>query len=205
MKLNIYTISHPITQLLSSNIQNTNFQSHANKHMWKQLGLLLTYETIRNWIKIYKLKIKQINIIKEFKIFDPKESYIIIANITMDLGLVQETRDLLPRCTISLIDFNKNNSSCLIDSNFSHIPKKIDLSTKIIIIKKYINVEYLLKLMEYLTNIKRIHINRIRIICIICEDSKLITISRKYPQLNIYTTQITSDVHIDTDNYLKKF
>nr|AYR05775.1 uracil phosphoribosyltransferase [Lithothamnion sp.] len=205
MKLNIYTISHPITQLLSSNIQNRHFQSDTKNHTWKQLGLFLIYETIRNWIKIYKLKIKQINIIKELKILDPKESYLVIANITIDLGLIQEAKDLLPKCSISLIDFNKNNPSFLIDSNFSYIPKKIDRSTKIIIIEKYINTEYFLKLMDYLTNIKKINIISIRLICIVCEDSKLITISHKYPQLNIYTTQITSNVHTETNNYLKKF
>lgn len=205
MKLNIYTISHPITQLLYSNIQNRNFQSHTQNYTWKQLGLFLIYETTRNWIKIYKLKIKQINTIKEFKILDPKESYLIIANVTIDLGVVQEARDILPKCTISLIDFNKNNSSFLIDSNFSYIPEKIDLSTKIIIIKKYIDIEYFFKLMDYLTNVKKINISQIRLICIICEDSKLINISQKYPQLTIFTIQITSNLDTDTNNYLKKF
>lgn len=205
MKLNIYTVSHPITQFLWSNIQNGNFQSHTENYTWKQLGLFLIYETTRNWIKIYELKIKQIYTIKELKIIDPKESYLVVANITIDIGVVQEARDILPKCNISLIDFNKNNSPSLIDSNFSYIPEKIDLSTKILIIKKYINIEYFLKLMDYLTKTKKVNTSRIRLICIICEDSKLIKISHKYPQLNIYTVQITSNLNTNTNNYLKKF
>nr|YP_010728887.1 uracil phosphoribosyltransferase [Lithothamnion corallioides]WEA77111.1 uracil phosphoribosyltransferase [Lithothamnion corallioides] len=205
MKLNIYTTSHPITQFLSSTVQNTKLQSHTKDHAWKQLGQFLIYETIRNWIKIYKLKIKQINMTKKFTILDPKESYIIMTNITMNLALIQEARDILPSCIISLIDFNKNHSSFLIDSNFSYIPKEIDQSTKILIVKTYINLEYFLQLMEYLINIKKINISHIRLICIICEENKLITISQKYPKLNIYTTQITNNLNIDPDNYLKKF
>ena len=205
MKLNIYTTSHPITQFLSSTVQNTKLQSNIKNHAYKQLGQFLIYETIRNWIKTYKLKIKKINITKEFTILDPKESYIVMINITMDLALIQEARYILPRCSISLIDFNKNNPCILLDSNFSYIPQHIDPSTKILIVDKHINIEYFVKLMDYLIETKKIKISNIRVICIICEDNKLITISKKYPQLNIYTTQITSDLNIDTDNYLKKF
>ncbi len=56
MKLNIYTISHPITQFLSSTVQNTQLQSDIQNHTWKQLGQFLIYETIRNWIKNLQAK-----------------------------------------------------------------------------------------------------------------------------------------------------
>ncbi len=128
-----------------------------------------------------------------------------MTTVKMDPALIQEARYILPRCSISLIDFTKNNQYFLLDSNFSYIPQQINQSTKILIIKDYINTEYFLKLMDFLINIKKIKISQIRVICIICEDSKLIRISKKYPQLSIYTTQITSDINVDRDNYLKKF
>nr|YP_010728759.1 uracil phosphoribosyltransferase [Phymatolithon calcareum]WEA76912.1 uracil phosphoribosyltransferase [Phymatolithon calcareum] len=205
MKLNIYTTSHPIIQVLSNTIQNTNLQSNTKNQTYKQLGLFLIYETIRNWLRIYKLHIKQINIIKEFVIIDPKESYIMMTDINMNLAFIQEVSYILPNCNLSLINFSKTNTTNLIDSNFSYIPTQINESTKIIVIKKYIDVEYLLKLMDYLINVKQINIKQIRLTCIICEENKLVKISQKYPELRIYTTQVKNNLSKDPNNYLKKF
>ena len=65
MKPNIYTISHPLIQLLSNNRENKQPKSLINHIFSKQLGQFLIYETSRDWIGTYKLKIKQIDKIKE--------------------------------------------------------------------------------------------------------------------------------------------
>lgn len=197
MKLNIYTTSHPIIQFLSNTIQNTNLQYNTKNQTYRQLGLFLTYETIRDWLRIYKLHIKQINIIKEFIIIDPKESYIIMTDINMDLAFIQEVSYVLPNCSISLINFSKTNTDNLTDSNFSYIPTQINEATKIIVIKKYIDVEYLFKLLYYLTNIRRMNIGQIRLTSIVCEENKLVKISQKYPELRIYTTQVKNNLNKD--------
>nr|YP_009541663.1 uracil phosphoribosyltransferase [Synarthrophyton chejuense]AYR05672.1 uracil phosphoribosyltransferase [Synarthrophyton chejuense] len=198
MKLNIYTISHPITQLLFNQIQNLSIENNVKYHAFNKMGQFLIYETTRNWMKVYNLKIKTIDRIREYTIHNPNESYVIIANINNDLDLIQEAKYILPNCKISLIDFNKNIDSnyVLQDSNLSYIPKNINQLTKIIIASKNININNLIKVMDYLINIKNIKINQVRIMCIICESDQLITISQEYPQLNIYTTQIRNSQQI---------
>nr|YP_010471022.1 uracil phosphoribosyltransferase or UMP pyrophosphorylase [Synarthrophyton patena]UVF62851.1 uracil phosphoribosyltransferase or UMP pyrophosphorylase [Synarthrophyton patena] len=193
MKLNIYTISHPITQLLSNNIQNTKQEDSIYNQSLNQIGLFLLYETIRDWIKIYKLTVKQIYTTKEFLIHDSKESYIVMTNITINLEIIQKAKYILPNCNISLINFKKCQNSVFTDLNFSYIPKQIHPLTKIIIISHFINAKHIIKLMDYLTKIKNIKIYQVRLISIICESNKLITISKIYPKLNIYTTKIKND------------
>lgn len=205
MKLNIYTISHPIVQILSNEAQNTNLESNTKNQTYKQLGLFLIYETIRNWLKIYRLQIKQVNFVKEIVVIDPKESYIIMTDINMDLAFIQEASYIVPNCNIGLMNFNKTDTTNLMDSDFSNTLAQINESTKIIVINKYIDVENLSKLMDYLIIIKKIHTTQIRLTCIICEENKLVKISQKYPELKVYTTQVKDNLNKDPNNYLKKF
>ena len=192
MKLNIYTISHPIIQLLSNNRQNRKLKSQISHIFSKQLGQFLIYETSRDWISIYKLKIKQIDKIKELIINDKKESHIVMTNTTMNLDIIQQAQYILPNCEISLIYFNKDINYLLTDLNFSYMPNRISAFTKILIISNYISAKTFIKLMDYLIKNKNINIEQIRLISIICESTQLVKISKKYPKLNIYTTKIVS-------------
>lgn len=190
MKLNIYNISHPIIQLLSSKIQNTRLETYTKHYSLSQLGYFLIYETIRDWVKIYKLKIKQINRIKEIIVPNPNECYIILTNITSSLDLIYKAKDILPNCDISFINFNKKMQSSCNGSNFSYIPEHITPDTKFIIMNHYLKTDHIIKIVDYLTTIKKININQIRLTSIICENAELVKISKQYPQLSIYTTQI---------------
>ena len=187
MKLNIHIISHPIIQNLSSIIINQTSKSNINNNLsLKQLGLFLLYETIRNWIKTYKLTIQQISHKKEITIADPKESFIIISNTLKYLSLIQDTQFILPNSDLRLIEDNIHHK------NSFELPE-INLNTKIIIITDKIKPKYILNLLNYFLYKKNIQIYQIRLICIQCKTDQLIEISKKHKQLNIYTTKIINN------------
>lgn len=188
MKLNIHVISHPIIKYLSSLTQQKNLQINTKKQILKQIGLFLSYESIRNWLTTYNLIIKTLNETKNIVIIDPKESFIIIANTTEDINLIQELQYLLPECNIKLIpiDIINTPNNCYIETIFSKINYTY---AKVIIINHYIQTQYILNLINLLIN-NNIEIHQIRLNCINCNTDQLIKISNKYPKLNIYTTAI---------------
>ena len=186
MKLNIHIISHPIIQNLSSLIINQAFPPNINNLILKQLGLLILYETTRNWIKTYQLTIKQINYKKEITIIDPKESFIIISNTLKYLSLIQDIQFILPNSYFKLIEDNNNNVKLNQSLELNH-------NTKIIMIIYKITLKYILNLLDYFLYKKNIQIHKIRLICIQCETDQLIEISKKHNKLNIYTTQIINN------------
>nr|YP_007878167.1 uracil phosphoribosyltransferase or UMP pyrophosphorylase [Calliarthron tuberculosum]AGA63778.1 uracil phosphoribosyltransferase or UMP pyrophosphorylase [Calliarthron tuberculosum] len=188
MKLNIHVLSHPIIQHLSSLTKEKNLPSNIKNYRLRQLGLFLLYETIRNWIKTYRLTIRKINKKKNITIIDPEESYTIITNTNGDLSLIQELQCLIPKCNINLIPIKILNSIDI--TNLNQITENIDSYTKIIIVSNSIDIQYISKLMLYLTNIKNLKIEQIRLTSINCKTDYLIEISKTYPTLHIYTTEI---------------
>ena len=182
MKLNIHIISHPIIQNLSSITTNQTVPSNINNLALKQLGLLILYEAIRNWIKTYRLTIKQINHRKEITIIDPKESFTIVSNVFKYLSLIQDIQFILPNSNFKLIEEN----------NLNHLVE-INRNTKIIIVTYKIKLQYILDLLDYFLHKKNIQIHKIRLVCIKCETNQLIEISKKYNKLDIYTTQLINN------------
>lgn len=188
MKLNIHIISHPIIQYLSSASKENNIQINIKKQILKQLGLFLSYETIRNWLQTYNLTVQTVNETKNITLINPKESYTIIANKLEDFNLIQELQYLLPKCQFSFIPTNmtKNiNSLC--------IKKQINNWTKVIIISYSIELEYVKELLQELIK-QKIKIHQIRLSCINCHTDQLIQLSNIYPSLNIYTTEIKTKI-----------
>nr|YP_009589083.1 uracil phosphoribosyltransferase or UMP pyrophosphorylase [Corallina ferreyrae]QBL75599.1 uracil phosphoribosyltransferase or UMP pyrophosphorylase [Corallina ferreyrae] len=191
MKLNIHILSHPIIQYLSSITKEKNLQSNIKNHTLRQLGLFLLYETMRNWLTTHKLTIKTINEHKSITIIDTKESYTIITNTNTNLSLIQEIQCLLPKCDINFIPIKILDSTNI--SNLDQIIEIIHPYQKIIIISYNINTQYILKLMLYLTDIHNVKIQQIRLIAINCTTENLISISKIYPKLNVYTTGIENN------------
>lgn len=186
MKLNIHIISHPIIQNLSSKLTNQTLPLNINNILLKELGLLILYEAIRNWIKTYQLTIPQINYKKETIIINPKESFIIISNTLQYLSLIQDIQLILPNSQLKLIE---NNQYYTLQTNLP----EINYNTKIIIITYQIQLKYTLDLLDYFLHKKNIQIDKIRLICIHCQTDQLIEISKKHNKLNIYTTQIINN------------
>ncbi len=116
----------------------------------KQLGILTIYETIRNWIKIYKLNIKQKKYEKEITIVDPKESYIIIFNDLKHLSFLNGAQELVPNSNFKLISSEEIDKK----ENIVKLPK-INSCTKIIVAVHKLNSKYIKKLLGYLIKNKQ--------------------------------------------------
>lgn len=191
MKLNIHLMSHPLIKHFSNVIINNRFKTNNNNNyqILKQLGSLITYETIRNWLKTHTLIIKKIKNTQEIIMIDPKESYIIIFNELKYLNFLQDLEVLIPTLSLQLIQQNEINkdNSCI--KKFHNI----NAYTKVIIINYNINVEYIINLLNCLTNYNNIKIEQIRLTCIQCDTNQLISISQEYANLNIYTTKIINN------------
>lgn len=193
MKLNIHLVSHPLVQNLSNLTKGSLTSRNLKNPHTKYLGLFIIYETIRKWVKVYHLTIKQIASKKITTIIDPKESYTIIIGNLEYISLFQEIELLLPRVSIELI--TNKEIEIFRASQDSSVLKPIKLSPKIIIISYSINVEYIKNLIDMLGTYKNTKIHQMIITCIECSTTGLNQLSEdtKYRDLSIYTTKITED------------
>ena len=193
MKLNIHLVSHPLIQNLSNIADETLIPQNVNYQASRHLGLFMMYETIRKWIKIYNLTIKQIECKKEVVIIDPKESYLIIFNDIKCFSMFQEVQLLLPKVDLKLID-GKNleaNTKKALDPTL----KRITLYTKVVIVNYDIDIEYTTNVVNLLKQNNDIKLHQISIICIKCATNQLIQLSENnvYKDLTIYTAKIVDD------------
>ena len=186
MKLNIHLISHPLIQSLSNTASNLSLPTNIINQAIKHLGLFIIYETIRKWIKAYKLIIQTTQSKKYINIIDPKESYTIIFNNIDHLNMLQEIQLLLPKVKLELIKnqetYNKDDTFPTLNNNHLH--------HKIIIINFYMDEQYIKNLIHHLVTKQKTRINQIYITCIKCTTNQLIQLSKTYQDLTIYTTQI---------------
>nr|QOS04516.1 uracil phosphoribosyltransferase [Sarcopeltis skottsbergii] len=184
MRLNIYLISHPIIKQLSLSIINTSLK---NKQIYqynaKLLGCLLIYETVRKWIIIHYISIKNIDSKKELYKFDAKESYIILTNLTECGDIVSDINTILPQMYLQHINFNN-----YYEDNYIHL--NMIKKEKIIIVEKFLNNYSIIRLLDYLLLEQKVRISQIKIICITCSHSICEYLGNKYQSLEIYTTKM---------------
>ena len=184
MRLNIYLISHPIIKQLSLDIINTNLK---NEQVYqcnaKLLGRLLIYETVRRWITIHYISIKNIDSKKELYKFNPKESYRILTNLLECGDIVSDINTILPQMYLQHVNFNNYQQD-----SYKHI--NIIKEEKIIIVEKFLNNYSIIRLLDYLLIEKKVQISEIKIMCITCSDSICEYLGNKYQSLEIYTTKM---------------
>nr|YP_009298033.1 uracil phosphoribosyltransferase [Plocamium cartilagineum]AOM67971.1 uracil phosphoribosyltransferase [Plocamium cartilagineum] len=186
MPLNIYLMSHPIIKQLSYQItKKENNKQIVNHHHYKNIGILLIYETIRQWIELQNIYIKQIHSIKEICLFNEQESYIIITDLSESYHMISEIILLLPNVSLHHISLIEKEQ--VIYNNLNNL---ITDDKKIIFIQKSLNNYFLIQILDYLLSKKHVKISQIKIICIICDNKIIEKIGYKYPNLNIYTTKI---------------
>jgi len=187
MKLNIHLMSHPIIQSGCKKCTHQEDFSCVTEQNLKSLGLLIVYETIRDWLKTYSISIRQIKSQQDFAIIDPKESYVIIFNNLRHLGFFYEIKDLLPKSELIFIDENKIKN---VNKEISVELIKINSYTKIIILLFQLNAIYTAEVIKNLMQQYKIRIDQIRLTSIICKKDELIKLGEQYHYLNIYTSKI---------------
>nr|WCH56222.1 hypothetical protein [Calliblepharis sp.] len=190
MPLNIYIISHPIINKLSTDIiYSEKKDNQLYTHVYNQINFLLIYELLRKWIKIQNLYIKDIDYIKEISIFDPKESYLLFTNLENCCDIINNLKTIIPKLYLIHTYTNENKENYIkIHPNFNYDIK----NNKIIIMEKILNNYSIINFIDNLINKYQITSTSIKIICIACNNNILKVINNKYSTLEIYTTKIIS-------------
>lgn len=194
MRLNVYLISHPVIQKLSTDIINYISQDRSikhNYHLFHLLSILLIYEVTRKWIEPYNIYIPSIDSIKKLCIFNPRESYLVLTNLMHYGNILLDIHNILPKANIQHINTSSDQSVLeYINNSFlkSNYNDEINYS-KVVIIDSFLNIS-IVKILDYLIAQKKINISQIKIICITCNNNILEQVGEKYPLINIYTTKI---------------
>nr|YP_009773986.1 uracil phosphoribosyltransferase or UMP pyrophosphorylase [Caulacanthus okamurae]QIZ74603.1 uracil phosphoribosyltransferase or UMP pyrophosphorylase [Caulacanthus okamurae] len=193
MQLNVYLISNPIISKLSHQIiYSAEKKNNIYIDIQCQLNLFLIYETLKKWIKIENIYIKNIDHIKKKCIFDTQESHLLLTNIQDCSNIISNIKTILPKLYIVHTCIDEKTKQ-YININDDYLGKDI-INTikkqKIIIIQTLLNNNSIIQLLNYLTLNHKINVNAIKIICTGCTTNILEMISNEYPSLEIYTTQI---------------
>nr|YP_010951637.1 Uracil phosphoribosyltransferase [Laurencia catarinensis]WMP12576.1 Uracil phosphoribosyltransferase [Laurencia catarinensis] len=186
MQLNIYSISHPIIQLLSNTITVKNKNNILYYYNYKNLGLLLMYEILRKYIKIQNVYIKSLYSTKELKLINYNEKYLILSDISNNYEMISGIKTLIPNIDIININYIniKNEQKTIQDI------EKVNANTQIFILEEQLKNVNVISIIKYLTLMHQIPINHINIACIKSEQKILKQIGSIYPKVKVYTTQI---------------
>nr|YP_009392580.1 uracil phosphoribosyltransferase [Caloglossa monosticha]ARW61142.1 uracil phosphoribosyltransferase [Caloglossa monosticha] len=190
MQLNIYLISHPITQILSNSFtyQNINIDINENNNK-KYLSLLLFYEIMRKNLKIKNIYVKQILKLKTIYLPDFYQQNYIITDLSNTYFMISEIKAIIPNFNIINID-QLNLNYNLNDKIIKMLKQNQKIKKKIIIFETILIQNYILELIESLIKKLKINAKEINIACLVCNNQILNEISQKYPKLNVYTTKI---------------
>lgn len=185
MQLNIYVLSHPVIKIISNCITTNNHEKNidyslSDKH--KILGFLIFYESMRKWLYVEKLYLQKIKSTQELYLFNTKKSYLLITNFEQTYNMLEYIKQLVPQIKLYHIEENLFLNNELLN-NIHH-------KTHIIIFEKFIEDNNILNYLDFLHKNYQIIITQMTILCFTCNNKILDKMGKKYPTLNIYTTQI---------------
>lgn len=187
MKLNIHLVSHPIIENLSEAIVHDKTLNRSKNNGDRYFGLLLVYEAIRDWSKIYRIHVKQIKSEQKTATIDPKESYIIILNNSQYFSYFQEVENLLPKINLAIVREDDTNKANRIMIGATEINRH----AKVIVVLDKLQSRYVINLLDCLIKQQKISINQIRLISMVCTEDEIIRLSHRYSQFSIYTSKIS--------------
>nr|YP_010198097.1 hypothetical protein LK227_pgp005 [Gracilaria multipartita]UAD86513.1 hypothetical protein [Gracilaria multipartita] len=183
MRLNIHTLIHPTIQKLAYEIiyQKTRkkLQDTDNE---KTLGMLIFYEILRKCLKIDNIYIKKVDVLKEKRLLNQLDKYLIVTNITECYNMLADVQRILPESYLQHIDFNNINNTFYCNEKLQEY--------KIIIFEKFLKNYGIIEIINYLQKNNQINLNHVKIICLTCNNNILKYLAKKYPQLSIYTIKI---------------
>nr|QHO64075.1 Phosphoribosyltransferase [Lympha mucosa] len=200
MNLNIYTINHPIVRNLISYIYNTETNIIERREILSQLSYILFYEATRKSIKLINLHIKKLNSIVEIALLPKKISQIIFNEIHASPILCKKIYDIIPKAIVLPFYTNSIKDTKYIKINIENHLNLIESHSQIFILQIYLNTDILCEIF-HLIEAKKIKIEQIQVLCIVCSIEELQKTSQKYSNLNIYTTKIINH----SKNYYIKF
>nr|WMP12365.1 Uracil phosphoribosyltransferase [Laurencia verruciformis] len=186
MQLNIYSISHPIIQLLSNKTTIKNKNNILSSCYYKNIGLLLMYEILRKYIKIQNVYIKSLYSTKELKLISYDEKYLIFTDISNNYEMISGIKTLIPN--IDIININYINITN--EQNPTKEIEKVSANTQIFILEEQLKNINIISIIKYITLIYQIPINQINIACIRSDQTILKQLGNIYPKVKVYTTQI---------------
>nr|YP_009332614.1 hypothetical protein [Membranoptera weeksiae]AHZ94628.1 hypothetical protein [Membranoptera weeksiae] len=186
MLLNIYLISHPIIKLLSESFIYKGINEAQNNYKYKYISLFLFYEMMRKHLQIKIIYIKRISYVQIFYMLESNKEYYIITNLLNTYNVIGEIKILMPNIKILHI----NNQTQSLSQELNDIKYSINKMKKIIILENILYQSSIIELITFLIKEHKIYIENIHIVCIACYNQILDQLGKKYPQLNIYTTQI---------------
>ena len=105
-----------------------------------------------------------------------------------------EANNLLPNCCIIFIQWKCIESiESVVSQEFNYQVEGIGKSKKVIIVEKSIYGFFIIDLIGYLIQNRRIKISQIRLTALTCHISILEKLSQKYPGLRLYIVHIVYD------------
>nr|YP_009122303.1 uracil phosphoribosyltransferase [Vertebrata lanosa]AJH66061.1 uracil phosphoribosyltransferase [Vertebrata lanosa] len=186
MQLRIYQISHPLVKLVVTRITMQNISKTDIECYYRYIGFLIMYEIMRKYIEVKNLHIQLINKVKNLHVIDKQKQYLILTNTSKTYHMITDIKSLMPNIEIAHVSYDNINTikDCIQNLNIN--PKNIN----IFIIEKTTEDEKIIKLIDYLKNIKEISICNINIANVLSNSIILTKIGEKYPKLKVYTAKI---------------
>lgn len=189
MSLSVYTIKHPLVTNWTNHLVHNELTISEKFEIINKIGIALTYEATRKSIDIHQLYLKQIDNIVEVNLLPQEVNNLIFTDIFLSQILSKDLIDLIPLSHVYTIADYTINENIFIENQ---LLQKDKTKKNIIIIKQEIEKATIINILDQISGLHT-NINKIQLCCLICRTSTLQFLGNRYPNLNIYTTQIIND------------
>jgi uracil phosphoribosyltransferase len=194
MPLNIYTINHPLVRVWTSYFCNTNMHISAEEiiEIIHKIGIVLIYESTRKSLNTNNFYIKKLESIIEVNLFSQQSFCSVISEMYLSQILSKDISYLVPNSKVYTIHPCLQNNKWVVSQDYNSVPQNLINHQNIVVIEQYLATGKILAIIDLLLH-RHALIKNIQICCILCHTEAFKAISKRYPNLNIYTTKIIDD------------
>nr|YP_009395483.1 uracil phosphoribosyltransferase [Polysiphonia infestans]ARW64463.1 uracil phosphoribosyltransferase [Polysiphonia infestans] len=186
MQLRIYKISHPLIKLMLGRINTECISNIDREYCERYMGFLIIYEILRKSIILKRIYIGLLGGTKEIEITDNKTKNIILTNTSETYSMITEIKCIISNLEVIHLEYDNE----IRIENYIKNNSTMNKSSCILILEKITKDYQIMNLLDYLISTENITQNQISIGNIFSKSEVLKKISKRYPELKIYTTQV---------------
>eukprot|EP00252_Welwitschia_mirabilis_P002516 TRINITY_DN1247_c0_g1_i1.p1 TRINITY_DN1247_c0_g1~~TRINITY_DN1247_c0_g1_i1.p1 ORF type:complete len:285 (-),score=54.29 TRINITY_DN1247_c0_g1_i1:264-1118(-) len=191
----VFVPPHPLIKHWVSVLRNKETPSPIFKSAMAELGRLLIYEAVRDWLPTISGEIDTPLADATVEFIDPREPVTIVPVLRAGLVLVEHVASILPSSKTYHVGFVRNESTLQPSLYLDKLPEKFQSGTRVLVADPMLATGGTMLATLDLLRAKGVDNSKIRVVSVVAAPPALRKLSEKFPGLHVYTGVIDPTVN----------
>ncbi|XLQ12051.1 MAG: uracil phosphoribosyltransferase [cyanobacterium endosymbiont of Epithemia adnata isolate EadnSB Bon19] len=194
-QLRVYVPDHPLIKHWLGVARDANTPNILFKTAMTELGRWLTYEATRHWLPTLETTIKTPITDSQATLINPQVTIAVVPLLRAGLALLDGAQTLLPLASIYHLGLVHNEEILDVSCYLNKLPQQFHPETRIVVLEPMLATGRSITVaMDKITE-RGANPELMRIISVVAAPPALQKLSKKYPNLNIYTAFIDKGIN----------